>query len=134
MLLFLLALLLFFLPLIPYLREVTLNLFDTLFDVTTQKIDSYHLIITLKQLVPLLLERGEPAIVVLESLQLLHLSVLLDVAAGVLPQPVLLFVLVRRGLAERDVHADRGLPRARKHRQVRPLLLIEVLLNCYYHL
>ncbi len=112
MLLFLLTLLLFLLPLIPYLREVTLNLFDTLFDVTTQKIDSYHLIITLKQLVPLLLERGEPAIVVLKSLLLLHLSVLLDVAAGVLPQPVLLFVLVRCGLAECDVHADRGLTRA----------------------
>jgi hypothetical protein len=91
--LLILTLLLLFLPPIPYLREVTLNLFYT------------HLIITLEQFVSLLLEGGEPAIIVLESLLFLQAAVVLDVTTRVLLQPVLLLVLVHRRLAEGYVHA-----------------------------
>ena len=66
---------------------------------------TYHLIITLEQFVSLLLEGGEPAIIVLESLLFLQAAVVLDVTARVLLQPVLLLVLVHRRLAEGYVHA-----------------------------
>jgi hypothetical protein len=101
--LLILTLLLLFLPPIPYLREVTLNLFYTLHTLTHHH--TYHLIITLEQFVSLLLEGGEPAIVVLESLLFLQAAVVLDVTARVLLQPVLLLVLVHRRLAEGYVHA-----------------------------
>ena len=97
-------------------------------------ITTYDLIVTLEELLPLFLERREPAVVVVEPLALLDLPVVLDVAARVLPQPLLLLVLVHRRLAKRYVHAHRRLARTRKHRQICPLILVEVVPDCYYHL
>jgi hypothetical protein len=70
---------------------------------------SYNLIITLEQFVSLFLERGEPTIIVLESLLFLHLAVVLDVASRILPEPLLLLMLVGRCLTECDIHARCGL-------------------------
>jgi len=74
-----------------------------------KKFFSYHLIVTFKEFVPLFLEGGEPTIIILESLLLLHLAIVLDVTTRVLPQPFLLLMLARCCLAESDVHGHSGL-------------------------
>lgn len=67
------------------------------------------MIVTFKEFVPLFLEGGEPTIIILESLLLLHLAIVLDIATRILPQPFLLLMLARRRLAESDVHSYSGL-------------------------